>query len=68
MIVENGQIQSAIDESWSRTVEELVSFAGTKDIDLEQFSVKKALLGNNKMSPESLDFVNNKTIKLLKTI
>lgn len=68
VIVENGQIQSAIDESWSRTVEELVSFAGTKDIDLEQFSVKKALLGNNKMSPESLDFVNNKTIELLKTI
>ena len=61
IIIANQRIIEAIDECWTRSVQELLSFTGDTQPDFEYTSIANTLPGKNKMSEEALNSVKLKT-------
>ena len=61
IIIANQRIIEAIDERWTRSVQELLSFTGDTQPDFEYTSIANTLPGKNKMSEEALNSVKLKT-------
>lgn len=61
IVIENPKVSGAIEECWDRAVSELVNFAGTNEVDLNDSSLINTLPGKNKISPEVFSKIQEKT-------
>lgn len=63
--IRSDAFETAVENCWLNAAHELIKFADEKPIDLTKISIANTLPGKNKMSPEALSTVQEKTSVIL---
>lgn len=68
VVIDNAKLRDATDACWTHTAQELIAFAGSEPVDLNIHNIANTLPGKNKMSPEALQKVHDRTASILRAL